>query len=233
MSLLNDLYDLDGIDDEIDRQVEVISKIDLDLKGNNKIIEVQRAVQKTKSIFSNQDIKRRDLELSAETIQSKVTSVEVKLYGGSVRNPKELEDLQLELNNLKVRKETEENSYLEAMGEAEETGSKLAKLEHMLQELEDSWENDQKRLAVEKLVADRSLIDLKEKRNAMSLMIDARSLFIYDRVRLKRKGQAVARVERGICQGCNISLPTNTVQQARMQEVLLQCPSCTRLLYVI
>ena len=108
-----------------------------------------------------------------------------------------------------------------------------AKLEKMLQQLESSWKDDQERLAGEKLAADQCLVELRDRRSAISVNIDSQSLFIYDRVRLKRKGQAVARVERGICQGCNITLPTNTVKQARMQEFLMQCPSCTRLLYVI
>lgn len=232
MNNLNYLFDLDTTDDEIERHVKALSKIDIDLKDNARILETQRAIEKIGNIFSTQDTKRKDLELIFESTQSKVASTENKLYGGTIRNPKELEDLQSELNSLKDRQSNEEDSYLIAMEQAEDTGQKLTKLEDMLRNLEKVWDQDQIRLNEEKNNSTTSLGELRSKRESISTNIDQISLSLYSRVRNQRNGTAVARVERGICQGCNITLPTKTVQQAKNQDRPMQCPSCSRLLYI-
>lgn len=232
MNNLNYLFDLDTTDDEIERHVKALSKIDIDLKDNARILETQRAIEKIGNIFSTQDTKRKDLELIFESTQSKVASTENKLYGGTIRNPKELEDLQSELNSLKDRQSNEEDSYLIAMEQAEDTGQKLTKLEDMLRNLEKVWDQDQIRLNEEKNNSTTSLGELRSKRESISTNIDQISLSLYSRVRNQRNGTAVARVERGICQGCNITLPTKTVQQAKNQDGPMQCPSCSRLLYI-
>lgn len=232
MNNLNYLFDLDTTDDEIERHVKALSKIDIDLKDNARILETKRAIEKIGNIFSTQDTKRKDLELIFETTQSKVASTESKLYGGTIRNPKELEDLQSELNSLKDRQSNEEDSYLIAMEQAEDTGQKLTKLEDMLRNLEKVWDQDQIRLNEEKNNSTTSLVELRSKRESISTNIDQISLSLYSRVRNQRNGTAVARVERGICQGCNITLPTKTVQQAKNQDRPMQCPSCSRLLYI-
>ena len=150
MSNLIYLVDLDSTDDEIDRHVNALVKIDIDLKDNARILETQRAIDKIGYIFSAQETKRKDLELIFETTQAKVSSTENKLYGGTIRNPKELEDLQLELNSLKERQSSEEDLYLSAMEQAEDTGRKLSKLEEMLKNLEETWDQDQIRLNKQK-----------------------------------------------------------------------------------
>ena len=91
MSNLIYLVDLDSTDDEIDRHVNALVKIDIDLKDNARILETQRAIDKIGYIFSAQETKRKDLELIFETTQAKVSATENKLYGGTIRNPKELE----------------------------------------------------------------------------------------------------------------------------------------------
>jgi predicted nucleic acid-binding Zn-ribbon protein len=57
----------------------------------------------------------------------------------------------------------------------------------------------------------------------------------YDRLRRRRRGVAVVRVERGTCLGCRLTVPTVVLQRARSgtNPNPVQCPSCERMLYVI
>jgi predicted nucleic acid-binding Zn-ribbon protein len=48
----------------------------------------------------------------------------------------------------------------------------------------------------------------------------------------RRQGRAVAKVERGMCGGCRISLPMTVLQKARSGLDVVQCVSCERILYV-
>ena len=56
MNNLNYLFDLDTTDDEIERNVKALSKIDIDLKDNARILETQRAIEKIGNIFSTTNI---------------------------------------------------------------------------------------------------------------------------------------------------------------------------------
>jgi predicted nucleic acid-binding Zn-ribbon protein len=39
-------------------------------------------------------------------------------------------------------------------------------------------------------------------------------------------------VERGLCRGCGVTLPSGDVQRARAGQELVRCNSCGRILYV-
>jgi hypothetical protein len=54
---------------------------------------------------------------------------------------------------------------------------------------------------------------------------------MYESLRKSRAGVAVARVERNMCQGCRLSLPTGDVQKARTSQGTVLCSSCGRILY--
>jgi hypothetical protein len=60
--------------------------------------------------------------------------------------------------------------------------------------------------------------------------LDSEALDTYERVKLSR-GQAVAKVERGECQGCHIAVPTSQWQRVKAGD-LIQCNSCSRILCV-
>jgi len=71
---------------------------------------------------------------------------------------------------------------------------------------------------------------LKEERNGLAQQIDSKVLNTYERLRLT-SGQAVVKVERGKCQGCHITVSTSQWQKAKAGD-LIQCDSCSRILYV-
>ena len=71
---------------------------------------------------------------------------------------------------------------------------------------------------------------MEEDRSSRTTGMDSSALGLYAALRQAKQGRAVAKVERGSCQGCRIGLPTHMVQKVRAQESLVQCPSCERIL---
>ncbi|MBI2390654.1 MAG: hypothetical protein HYV09_13780 [Deltaproteobacteria bacterium] len=53
----------------------------------------------------------------------------------------------------------------------------------------------------------------------------------YDQIRAKRLSGA-ARLEAGRCKACNMSIPPQLAQRIARADVLEQCPSCNRFLYI-
>ena len=73
---------------------------------------------------------------------------------------------------------------------------------------------------------------LETRRENQLPAVDAESMRLYQLLRERHRGQAVAGVERGMCQGCRIALPMSLVQKARSGGGLVQCVSCERILLV-
>ena len=231
MTVVQQLYDLLAIDVEIERFRKSIVSIDDTLVDNHLLLETQRSLEETQATLRTQETERKDLELTVESFHDKGEQLESKLYGGTVRNPRELKDMQVELNLLREQEKQEEESLLVALGAAEETEQSLGSLKSALQEIQTARKKEQKQLLEEKAHLEQDSAVLGEKRQGISSLVDTVHLKLYDSLRSARQGQAVAKIERGMCQGCRISLPTKVVQVARTAQKLVQCPSCSRILY--
>ncbi|MBI2855262.1 MAG: hypothetical protein HYX93_00260 [Chloroflexi bacterium] len=232
MTVVQQLYDLLVVDSDMERHREAIDFIDSTLKDNSHLLETRKAVEEIRSTVRRQEAERRDLDRVAESAREKASQLESKLYGGSVRNPRELEDMQAEFNILRGQQRRQEDDLLRVMEASEEAEGNLGRLEKTLEEIEEARQRDEGRLMAERRELQANLDILEGKRQQLSSLVSPEHLGLYQRLRTTRQGQAVVKVERGMCQGCRITLPTRVVQQARTSPAPVQCPSCSRILYV-
>jgi len=231
MSVVQQLYDLLGIDVKIELCRKSIDAIDANLADNSLILQSRSAVEKTQVILKKQETERKDLELTVESYQDKGEQLESTLYGGTVRKPRELKDMQTELSLLREQQKAQEEILLVALEAVADTEQNLGGLESTLQEVQIARRKEEKKLLEEKTHLEKDSTELEYKRYGLSSLVSSEYLKLYDSLRLARHGQAIVKVERGICQGCRISLPTRVVQKARNLQNPVQCPSCSRILY--
>jgi predicted nucleic acid-binding Zn-ribbon protein len=170
-------------------------------------------------------------EWEINDLGDKLTTAEDKLYSGTVKNPKELSNLQHETDGLKARRNQLEDETLETMDQAELATASVTSLGSKLKKLEAEWHNQQQQLSTAMEQLKTKLSDLKHKRQQLSADIDPSTVEFYHELK-KQKGTAVAKIEQGICHGCRISLSTAELQQARSGS-LVQCSSCGRILFVV
>ena len=74
---------------------------------------------------------------------------------------------------------------------------------------------------------------LRQARESTLPELPPSALALYEAIRAAKHGQAMAKVERGMCQGCRIALPEAERRQARSGQSIVQCSSCQRILYVV
>lgn len=67
-------------------------------------------------------------------------------------------------------------------------------------------------------------------RAELASQIDARLLQTYERMS-RRFSRVVVAVDRSICQGCNMSLPTSTASRNSHEANIENCENCGRILY--
>jgi len=232
MSKAERLYRLQTIDLEADARHCRLKEVKATLEGNEELQRVQQALQDGEKKLSRQRTKLRDRELEMQSLTDKIVSVEDRLYGGRIKNPKELANLQEEVQYLKRRKGELEDQVLESMIEVEESEASVTEQRERLACLEEEWQETQARLSAEQTELISRLSQLKAERAGLQRAIEAGDLALYEDLRRRRGGRAVALLEGELCQACRVTLPTSKAQQARQGEALTLCSSCERILYV-
>jgi uncharacterized protein len=58
-------------------------------------------------------------------------------------------------------------------------------------------------------------------------------MVVFDRVAYGRKGLAVAEARDGLCTVCHVRLRPQVFNDVRRNDSLIQCESCTRILYFV
>jgi predicted nucleic acid-binding Zn-ribbon protein len=85
---------------------------------------------------------------------------------------------------------------------------------------------DRTRLQV---VLDRLAID----REAAEAAVSQDDRQIYQSLRRRKRGMAVARLEDGACSACGVSPSSSRAQAARHDDELTFCGNCERILYAV
>ena len=232
MSKPETLYRLQTIDLEIDERNRRLKEVKAVLEGNEELQQVRQALQNGEKKLSQQRAKLRDQELEMRSLANKIASVEDRLYGGHIKNPKELASRQEEVQYLKRRKGGLEDQVLESMIEVEDSEASVTEQRERLARLEEGWRETEARLSAEQDELINRLSQLKATRAKLQKTIEAGDLALYEDLRRRRYGQAVALLEGELCQACRVTLPSSKAQQARQGEVLTLCGTCERILYV-
>lgn len=235
MTKAADLYTLQEIDLLIQTREATVADAETRLGETEELLEARETVTEARQHLQELQKRQRDAELEVDDVRRKIEPLEKKMYGGSVGSPKELMGYQQDVESIRSRQRALEDQVLEAMSAVEEAEKAKEAAQTTLGEVEAAWSAEQERLRRAKVSADDELTGLRQRRSRQSTLFDDATLRLYEAVRASHGGRAVAKVERGTCQGCRISLPMSLVQKARGGPTgasLVHCSSCERILYL-
>jgi predicted nucleic acid-binding Zn-ribbon protein len=230
MTSAADLFALQEIDLRRDARRAVIADIEARLGETLEILAARDDVAAAEANLKDLQAMQRRFDARLEDLDAKIRPLETKLYDGSVRNPKELTDMQRELSHFKASRGDLDDEGLEMIEAIEAATSVLKQRRSALDQAEAKWRADQEAMVADKSDAEGEYAGLESQRSVRTADMDRSMLGLYETLRTAKAGRAVARVERGTCQGCRITLPTHMVQRLRGGGLLVQCPSCERIL---
>lgn len=231
MTIAGDLFALQELDNAIDERQRERTALTDQLAAGDETAEVRARVAERQGWLDAARVRAADIETAITDLNAKIAPVEKRLYDGSVRIARDLEDLQKDVEMLQRQRRVLEDQQLAVMEDIEQTSSALAAEQQALAELE-SVRSDERRDIENRLrLGAEDLERLQAERGRRVERIDHDRLRLYDHLRTIRRGRAVARMERGVCLGCRITLPTNIQQRARNPMQVVQCTSCERILF--
>lgn len=230
MSLPGQLYKLQQIDIELQKNQQIVAEVIRQLNEDRALVTAESELTTQKQQLVEAKKKQKNAEWELEDLQERFNHLNNKLYDGTVKNPKELLNIEHEAESLKGRLSTKEDALLELMSQVEEMEAKVKAGTKEFQQLKQEWQQKQENLNRRKVEVDTVLTNLNENRRELAQQISPEALNLYEQIKLT-KGQAVAKVEQGRCQGCRITLPISRWQKARAGD-LVQCNNCQRILYL-
>lgn len=226
------LYRLQQIDSQIDRALARSKDIEFALSQDEAVRQAQAAAGQAEAALAAQ---RKALKLAEQEVQNqaiKIEQTEAALYGGKVRNPKELQDLQKDVAALKRYRSVLEDRQLEVMLACEEAESLQVSSTAALQAALSASAGQHAALHEEQGGIQRDLGRLAGERSAAATGIDAAALALYEQIRKARRGTAVSKVDGRACSACGTVLNAALLAQAHSPSQLSRCDTCGRILYV-
>ena len=232
MSELQQLYELQELDLQIDELTETLADLESQLADDSVVVEAKRRVAVVENHAEQLASQRRSIDRAIEDLQTRLGRTQERMYSGSIKSVKEMEAAEEERATTERDIAENEDRLLEVMVAADEVDDTLAKGREVVKRLE-----EQRSVAVAALTAKAeetraSLDDLTPRRDSTWDAISAPSLHRYESLRSSRGGTAIARVERGMCSGCRMTLSTSEQQRIRSATDPMMCSSCHRILYL-
>jgi hypothetical protein len=232
MTSVAQLYALQEIDLALDAGRAALTDITSRLGEAGELEEARAALHGRQEELRAAEKRFKEREFEADELRRKIEPLEARLYQGTVVNPKELADLQRDIDSLKRRRDELEDRALEAMEALEQVQQACSEAQRRATDLDGRYERDQAELRLRQAGVEHEISGLEAERAELAAAIDAALLRLYDQLSVTRQRRAVAKVEGGACQGCRISLPMSVLQRARNAAEPVQCSSCERILYV-
>jgi len=232
MSQSSNLYRLQQIDSPIDQAHARINEIQTILSSNPAVDQAQESVNTAEQVLQEA---RKSLRKSEDAVQDqhvKINQTESVLYGGKVRNPKELQDLQNDVASLKRYLSTLEDRQLEAMISIEDSEREHNKSVAILEETLARSVELQAGLIGELTQLKKTVERLEIERQVAVAAVNPADLSLYEQLRQTRRGIAVAKISSQVCGACGALLTPALVQAAYSSSQLIRCSSCGRILYV-
>ena len=195
--------------------------------------QARERVQREEANLTRLRTRVRDLELELKGLDSKIAATEQRLYGGEVGNPKELTNLQADLTHLRARRDSLEDDILLGLTGTDETEGRLQQARDLWARVQRAWEEDQARLKATVADLQARLSGLDERIASLRAALPVSLLEPYDETRRKKGGRGIAAIRGGLCEGCQVAVPTRLVQQVRRSNEITRCGSCGRILCVV
>lgn len=173
-----------------------------------------------------------DLELLNKSLDDKIKKIDREVYGGKVVNPREVENLQKEIDMLKKQRSTHDEQIL-ALWDQEPAASQAAlEVEKRVGAAEAALAEHQRGVRELKLKLEAEFKARSAERPAAAKAVDPALLARYEGIRQKHDGLGMTSVDkRGVCILCGTLLPRKTVEAAHEDKVAT-CETCHRIVYV-
>ena len=231
MNLSFSLYRLQKIDTQRQKIIQRIAQIEAELAADEAIQACLKVKEQAEHELKQTQSKLRDIAQQVAAKRMKLELNQNQLFGGKIRNPKDLQDLQAEADFLRKSIQELEDLQLEAMLELEAAQQGLEQAEQAYQQCLSNRATQASLLLGEKHQLENDLTGLNAQREALIQTLPSDVLAHYESLLKTKAGKAVAAIMEESCEACGMTISPADMQAARSPNILAHCKTCGRILY--
>lgn len=232
MTQVHQLFQLQKLDTEIDEKKKRLGDVLRAQKEPAGLLAARQRAETAVSALQKWQSKHQDLTLEVGSVTAKAKNSENRLYSGKVTNPKELADLQQEIESLERRKAVLEDEVLEALVMVEDAQAEQTAADEVLTTAVTQWDKQSAHLKTEQNELALALHKLMQSRQTKAAAVDAASMQEYEQLRKQKHGLAVVGLRVNMCLGCRTTVSANKVKEVEEGQKVY-CGGCDRLLVAL
>ena len=230
-SLILELQLLDNEIMQANTKLKSLPEIEQLLHIEKRVTAANDELSVVKSESDQIALELRRGEVDVETVTDRIKKDEARLSSGNA-TPKELEQLQHEVETLKKRQESLEEIELEIMIRNDAVIARSNTLTTDLSSLQTLKDEISGRLQSATDEINKVIADKNTARNVVADKIEKALLDLYEKIRGNGGGVGAAALVGNKCNGCNLAI--NAVEMERIKSLakdeLLRCEECRRIL---
>lgn len=230
MSMVKRLFELQQVEASMLSARRQLDEIRQKIEHNDTFEQARSTFETARQLLADLEKQYKDLDAEAEELRKNIKELENKLYGGKIKNPKELMGYEQEAGLLRNRLSKMDDSLLDMMERIESGKDRTARLKQVFDEARRVWDEEKAALQQKADEVNGQMVGLDAKRKEILKEIDGATLSLYEGIK-SRRSQAVVRVEQGRCMGCRCFLSVSELQRVRGSSIV-QCSNCGRILYL-
>jgi predicted nucleic acid-binding Zn-ribbon protein len=223
------LQELDSAIERARRRIAEIPAVQQSLESRSAAAAA--AVQAVKDRIAATNTSRREIEKDVAAVQGRLSKYKDQLM--AVKTNKEYQAMQTEIATAEGLVRSHEDRLLDLMEIGEKETADLQAAEAAMKSEQAAIVTEQKALETEKTNLEAELQQLSAERTALASQISKDALAIFERAAHGRKGIAVAEARDGLCTVCHVRLRPQVFNDVRRNAAIIQCESCTRILYYV
>lgn len=234
MSRTSRLLELQDIELELQGRMQSYKKVQTKLAASSPVEKAhkiyEQRVEKEKKARSDQN----NMTLELQSLAEKIQHTEQRLYSGTIKNPKELHNLQKELESLKKRKDELEEKAIFIIEKIDKLAQSVIRAKQQYENVQAASAERQEALLKREHALKRYISKTRRKRQKILDQVSAKDLEQYRYVQ-RKKGNllAITKLRQGACGACHVEVSAarrDKIEQLTDQNKLSTCGNCGRIL---
>ena len=213
------------------RRVSLPERAELDARAA-QLRSLEVAALETRGQRDEVLANERRLDDEARTLGARADQGNAKLYSGTVNSPRELLDMQADVDMLLRQRSDLEDQELEVMEARETLDAQLAALEGEIAVVTADADRLRGVITASEAEIDEELAKEDTARAQQAAAVPAPLLTDYERRRAQNKGAGAARLVGTSCTACHLSIPSTEAEAIRKGAgaVVAYCDNCGAIL---
>ena len=224
------LLELQELDKEIFDKRRILDAVpekmkELDNTLDEKSAKVKGLEEEAKKLL----LQHKGKEVELQTKEQSVKKYQGQLY--QVKTNQEYTALEKEIGSMKADSSVLEEEIINLLDQIDVIKKNISKEKQALEVENRKIQEEKKNIEDEKKKSEIEFNDLNGKRKGFVEKLDKNVLSKYERILHNKGGLAMVPVVDDACGGCNMNLPPQVINEAKLKNHLTFCGNCARILY--